>query len=320
VSYLAPAISIIVPVYEAKSTLERCVNSLIDEEFTGQYEIILVDDGSRDGSGVLCDTLRQRYPSLIHVVHQENVGVSAARNAGIDIAAGTYLSFVDSDDYVTSDFVRICASMTRSDSDIIFFDYVRERSGTRHIVKPPVIPNDLESARLLALTCESNSPCTKLYKRALCKGVRFPLGQSLGEDLIFNLRFLAVASSAAYIPDAMYVYVENDGSRTESEACLQDVREYELMLQGLLDFCSTCRLGDQGRNLALSSMRRVIANYAARLRRQGFNKLKIARALGSIERIQDVIDASTVGWKDVFRRAVLSHRLYSLASFALKGK
>lgn len=133
-----PVISIIIPVYEAKDTLERCVGSLIDEELSGLYEIILVDDGSKDGSGDMCDAFAQRHPSIVRVLHQDNAGVSAARNAGINVAAGTYLAFVDADDYVTSSYLKSCLSTVLiNNSDIILFDYIRESIGNRRIVKPP---------------------------------------------------------------------------------------------------------------------------------------------------------------------------------------
>lgn len=316
-----PAISIIIPVYEAKDTLERCVGSLIDEGLSGLYEIILVDDGSRDGSGDVCDVFAQRHPSIVRVLHQDNAGVSAARNAGINIAAGTYLAFVDADDYVTSSYLNLCLSaVLTNDSDIILFDYIRESIGNRRIVKPPFEPTDIESIKYLMLTCECNSPCTKLYKREICREVKFPLGQSLGEDLVFNLRFLEATGSSSYIPNALYVYAENENSRMAGAARLEDAHDYELMLQSLLSYCHDCLLGERGRNAALSSMRRIIASYAAKLNRQSINSDKISKTINGIGGIQEVIDAPVVGWKDAFRKIVLSRRLYPLAGVVLRGK
>ena len=94
-----PTVSIIVPVYNAENTLSRCVDSILHQEYT-DFELLLVDDGSLDSSGAICD----RYASLdsrVHVIHKENSGVSDSRNMALDHARGTYLQFLDSDDWIT---------------------------------------------------------------------------------------------------------------------------------------------------------------------------------------------------------------------------
>ena len=101
-------ISVIVPVYNAGVYLEKCVNSILDQTFT-DYELILVDDGSTDQSGALCDEFAQKDPRVL-VIHQKNAGSSAARNAGIKASKGSFLSFVDSDDWVDPDFLENSAS------------------------------------------------------------------------------------------------------------------------------------------------------------------------------------------------------------------
>ena len=96
--------SVVIPVYEAKNSLERCVGSWLGQT-KGDLELILVDDGSGDGSGELCDALAGQ-DARVRVIHQKNAGVSAARNAGMDAAQGTYLFFTDSDDYVEPDYLE----------------------------------------------------------------------------------------------------------------------------------------------------------------------------------------------------------------------
>ena len=100
-------LSIIVPVYNAEKWLRRCVDSLLNQDLPREdYEIILVDDGSTDGSLKICDEYLAAHPGLVRVIHQPNSGVSMARNTGIELAKGEYLSFVDSDDYITYDFIE----------------------------------------------------------------------------------------------------------------------------------------------------------------------------------------------------------------------
>ncbi len=107
-------ISVIVPAYNAEKTLHRCVDSILAQTFE-DFELILVDDGSKDSSGRICDEYAAK-DSRIRVVHKSNGGVSSARNAGLDIASGEYVAFIDSDDYIDNDYLL---SFTRYNADLI---------------------------------------------------------------------------------------------------------------------------------------------------------------------------------------------------------
>ena len=112
-----PLISIIVPVYKVENYLDRCVQSLVDQTWSN-LEIILVDDGSPDNCGAMCDAWAAR-DNRIKVIHKENGGLSDARNAGMAIASGTYMGFVDSDDYISSDMYQLLYDRMAADgSDI----------------------------------------------------------------------------------------------------------------------------------------------------------------------------------------------------------
>ena len=112
--------SIIVPVYNAEKTLERCVESIVKQSFT-DYEIILVNDGSKDNSKSICAKLSDEYSNVV-LVDKKNGGASSARNAGIDIASGKYILFVDSDDYLNDDFFEVIDSIEK-DFDLAVFTY-----------------------------------------------------------------------------------------------------------------------------------------------------------------------------------------------------
>lgn len=104
------AVSVIVPIYNAEPWLEECVQSILDQDFPASYgtiEVLLIDDGATDGSGALCDRLAKR-DNRIKVVHQENQGLSGARNTGIDMARGRYYAFIDSDDVVRPAYLKRC--------------------------------------------------------------------------------------------------------------------------------------------------------------------------------------------------------------------
>ena len=100
-----PTVSIIVPVYNAEATISRCIESIINQEYR-DFELLLIDDGSTDSSGTICD----RYAaedSRIRLIHKENTGVSETRNMALDLACGTYLQFLDSDDWITPNATRL---------------------------------------------------------------------------------------------------------------------------------------------------------------------------------------------------------------------
>lgn len=122
---MEPILSVIIPVYNSEKYLERCIKS-VEESSLKQLEIILVDDGSVDGSGVMCDKFAEN-DYRIQVIHQSNKGVSAARNRGLKIARGKYFAFVDSDDYIEADmYEKMIASMEENDSDMVCCGFCRE--------------------------------------------------------------------------------------------------------------------------------------------------------------------------------------------------
>lgn len=116
-----PAISIIVPIYNVESYLPRCIDSILSQSFT-DFELILVDDGSPDRCGTICDEYAVK-DERIRVIHQENARVSAARNAGLDIARGEWIAFVDSDDWIHKDYLRILLSGALDDTEIVVCGY-----------------------------------------------------------------------------------------------------------------------------------------------------------------------------------------------------
>ena len=119
-----PLISVIVPVYNVEKYLRKCVDSIVNQTYKN-LEIILVDDGSPDNCGKICDEFAE-MDNRVMVIHKENGGLSSARNAGLDIATGEYITFVDSDDYIENDtYEKVVVAINKFDSDLIFF---REKS------------------------------------------------------------------------------------------------------------------------------------------------------------------------------------------------
>lgn len=109
-------ISIIVPVYNAQKYIKRCVESIVNQSYQ-KWELILIDDGSKDDSSLICDEFKQT-DSRIHVIHTVNQGASAARNRGLDEAAGDYITFVDADDWVETNHLEVLLNQINSDIDL----------------------------------------------------------------------------------------------------------------------------------------------------------------------------------------------------------
>lgn len=202
--------SVVIPVYQAKKELVRCVESWM-QQTEKDLEIILVDDGSTDGSGVLCDELAKK-DRRIHAIHQENAGVSAARNAGIEAASGTYILFTDSDDYVAENYLEEMAALQKeTDSDLVLCGFHHLYEGT-DVVK---LPGETRSCTLEAF-CEDfltlyessflNMPWNKLYKKELMG--RFDTSLSLGEDLLFNLNYLQYCRRIAMLSMPLCYYIQ----------------------------------------------------------------------------------------------------------------
>ena len=210
-------ISIIVPVYKAETTLRRCVESLRQQTYS-RLEIILVDDGSPDQSPAICDSLAAE-DSRIRVIHQENRGVSAARNAGLDVATGAYIGFVDSDDWVDAEmFGKLLAACREQSAKIAVCGYIVEAETWRReypIISPGPVVSGFEARKMLiADSSIQYFSWNKLYKSQLLSDIRFPVGVRILEEGLLQHRAFAQAEQIAVLPEPLYHYVSNDQSVT----------------------------------------------------------------------------------------------------------
>ncbi len=200
--------SIIVPVYNAAAELPACVQSILAQTCP-DFELILVDDGSKDGSGALCDALA-REDSRIRVLHKSNGGAASARNAGMAAAAGQWLLFIDGDDTLESD----CLAAIPGDGDLtvfgMAFDYADGR--TERLVYPQdtllTLEGVLERFETLFSCNALSSACNKCFRGELLRssGLSFREGMTLYEDLDFVLRYLPLAAKVRFLPQCFYHY------------------------------------------------------------------------------------------------------------------
>lgn len=206
-------ISIIVPVYNVQAYLDECVQSLVDQTYQN-IEIILVDDGSTDGSTALCGAWKEK-DSRVKVIYLDHKGVSVARNRGIEAAAGDYLYFVDSDDYIDKTLCqRVMDKFQEHDADVVAFGLRRVTETGKTWAEIPGKEGVLNREEaLMALTREElrNSACSKVCKKELWDNIRFPVGRFF-EDTATAHKVLLQANVVCCIPDMLYFYRKREGS------------------------------------------------------------------------------------------------------------
>lgn len=209
--------SVIIPVYNAEKTLSRCLDSLLCQDLRNT-EIILINDGSQDGSQVICRTYAECC-DRIQYYSQENAGVSAARNAGLAHAQGDYILFVDSDDTVAPDYLRVISEqISRTNCDLLLFGAANHTGENVFAPEPVSLKNGAEIAKKLSSYMKAGklgSPCMKAFRREIIcrKTLRFPEQLAIAEDLTFVVSFCVSAKSIAAVSDKLYfVSTENQAS------------------------------------------------------------------------------------------------------------
>lgn len=214
--------SVIIPAYNVRHYLDACVKSILSQSFI-DYEMLLIDDGSTDGSGEACDAWAKK-DGRIRVFHQPNGGLAAARNAGIRAAVGEYLLFLDSDDYWHEpnglELLNGILQRKGEPLDALLFGYrkVNLKTGKETVYIPNALPRgqtaDEQKRALLAKRQYSNSACTKLIRRAFLREhhIEFPTGRK-SEDLVYSRRVLTYMQNFSVYPHALLTYqVGREGS------------------------------------------------------------------------------------------------------------
>lgn len=208
-------VSVIIPVYNAEKYLRRCIFSILNQTYNN-IEIILVNDGSTDRSGDICQLYANKY-THIHAVHQDNQGPAAARNAGMTQATGTYIQFVDADDTIKPTMIAYLAGEMDRGADLIISGFTTDDrtftpSMIGHFSKQALIPQIGKLYHEIILP----SLCNKMYRHELIKTneIEFIQSCSFGEDLLFNLDYLETCSNIQVSPRALYEYRRNTDSLT----------------------------------------------------------------------------------------------------------
>ena len=219
-------VSVIVPIYNVQDYLEKCIDSIINQSYEN-LEIILVDDGSPDVCGRICDEYALK-DKRIKVIHKENGGLSDARNSGIAIANGKYITFIDSDDFIHIRFIEILERLARiKQADVVVSDfftfYECDKCQEREISKERIeraevltskhlYSNEFINREIVRLTVAWG----KLYDRNLWNGIRYPVGK-IHEDTFTTYKVMERAKCVVYLKEPMYFWRENPNSITRGE-------------------------------------------------------------------------------------------------------
>lgn len=228
-------VSIIVPVYNVESYIRKCINSIINQTYSN-IQIVIVDDGSKDNSGSICDEFAAS-DERITVVHQENTGISGARNRGIEVSAGEYLMFVDGDDWIDDETCeKAVAAAEEHKTDLVMWSYIREFShhslpkytygqeeklfsgdSYKKLFRRLIGPVEEETAKPENLELLS-AVWTKLYRRSVVGDLKFiSTNEVSSEDLLFNCSCFSKAKSLYYLSECFYHYRKIDvGSFTHN--------------------------------------------------------------------------------------------------------
>ncbi|ESU32048.1 hypothetical protein G3A_13005 [Bacillus sp. 17376] len=208
-----PKISIIVPVYKVEKYLHKCIDSILAQTFT-DFELILIDDGSPDNCGRICDEYA-RKDSRVSVIHKENGGQASARNMGIDLAKGEFIGFVDSDDWIEPDMYELLYKIcTENDCDIsnissiIYFKNRIQKNGFHSLI----VQSRPEAMKAMLMgELYDEVVWTKLIKRTLLEDIRFPVG-IVYEDTAFTYKVIHKSKKVCSIGAPKYHYIKREES------------------------------------------------------------------------------------------------------------
>jgi glycosyltransferase involved in cell wall biosynthesis len=216
-------ISIIVPIYNLEHYLPKCVDSILTQTFT-DFELILVDDGSTDGSGELCDEYA-RLDKRVRVIHKKNGGIASSRNAGLDAAKGIYIGFVDNDDFINKFMFEILYKNAKKySSDIVICDYISIDESQHYDIdkfdgnyKLKQF-NNREAVHHIYADMDKDTfiyPWNKLYKKELFNDIKYELGNIYDDETVAH-KLLYKSKRVTYVQIPLYYYVQRKGSQINS--------------------------------------------------------------------------------------------------------
>lgn len=286
-------ISIIIPVYNVEKFLNKCIESVINQSYQN-LEIVLIDDGSTDNSGKICDHYARR-DSRIKVIHNINRGVSAARNIGLGISRGEFVYFVDADDSIHHRAIEILyEKIEETHTDVAVCDYAYVDKEGKYIEE---VENQCNSQQILSgrdflynvsvgIGGKNISPWNKLYKKEIFENVKFEIGKRYEDEFIFH-KICEKCQSVVLIKDVLYFYTQREDSFMQSgisavcvdaiealilrsislcsikESRMQDACDYTINMisYNLIKYCNTLGFADKQLNLRIRKMKKTVYKF-----------------------------------------------------------
>lgn len=317
-------LSIIVPVYGAEAYLTNNMKTII-EQLTTDCELILVDDGSKDSSGKICDELGL-LSSQVSVIHKINGGVSSARNAGIQAASGEYITFVDSDDYVEDNYIRVILEAIHSQDDLIFFgSYLLESDRDEKSLMKPWLSeltdsHSIEIAQKLIFGCKSNEPWDKVFKLKILKenNLCFPESINLGEDLIFSLAYLKYVHSVSVLDDPIYCHIFNKNGLGQQQVSIEAMKYHDAVFSKIMSSLNELEVSKDVMMLSYEMIIQILANYVGKLYKAGYSKEKIYLTISAYPWYENILSHNYSTLKSNLRKVLLLIKQYRAISLIFR--
>lgn len=277
-------LSIVIPVYNQQDFLEECIESVLGAKCE-DYEIVLVDDGSKDDSLRICREYSKKYENII-TISQENQGVSVARNTGIEYARGKYIAFLDADDLVKHTYGIQISEALESNADYILFNFTRWINHEHQQVGNITIQEGLYKelgvlARQVAgLEYCMLSVCSALFKRDIINefNLRFKKGMRTCEDFLFSIQYIQKIKNMFVSHGAAYCYRDNPNSVTKKRP-LVHADDYDYIYRVAKDYLEKCKITDEEQALFQERWIRWSLELVLNWKQQHFQKNEIWRRL-----------------------------------------
>ena len=320
-------ITVIIPVYNVEKYLPRCIDSIINQTYTN-LEIILIDDGSLDRCGEICDQYAEK-DKRVKVIHKENGGVSSARNVGLDNASGIYVTFIDADDWVEENYLYILLSnIVKKNADIAICNYNRV---TGNSIVSNSLQNDTKLINSKEYLIKVLNPQTgfgfcwmKLIKRESINNIRFNETLTVGEDAIFNIEIAKNVTTIVSLEEALYNY-RNRSSSVVKKYDTNYVEKYLRAIQAtrkyIFDNYKEKDIIQNYYNFVAFHVLLIAVNYCYNPKNEIKNKKKLLRKICSYDDFKEGIEKSNyknISYTRQIALFTLKHKLYMLIAIICK--
>lgn len=312
-------LSIIIPIYNAEKYLFKTLQTLVSQTVEDhKYEIILINDGSTDNSDNICVDFMQNHRNIL-LINQENRGVSSARNKGLEVAKGKYITFVDSDDYVANNYVEVILKIVKSKKELYilnnYLDYRNEIKIEKQWLNEDKQYNYDEIVNLF-MEYKLNAPWDKIFLKSIIDrfNIRFKKNLNMGEDLIFCLDYLEKTNEVLLVDKSIYYHVNNIEGLCHRKINLNQIDEFDAIFNKMIQFARN----NSSEKVINSTILRMISNFSGKLYKNNYKKEEISRCLEGRKWYKDAIVFRYSDSGTNLRKVVLYYRLYWIASLIFK--